>query len=221
MGLPSTNSAKPITLLGGLTSFGGAGNNYSMHASASLYTSIIEQRDIQLLTCMLQSLTAMVRRLRTRHDRNGLILANGGVLTYQHALCLSTRPRRRGSAYPNMNPLPSHVTEIPVPKVTIHAEGEAVIEVSLSSASPLCLNIAFTPVDQTYTVEYNRENMPAKGFVVGRLTSNNERFIANTGNIKTLEQLSSREIEPIGRIGRVRRSEDGRNLFWFEENAKL
>jgi hypothetical protein len=31
LGLPITNSTKPITLLGGLTSFGGAGNNYSMH----------------------------------------------------------------------------------------------------------------------------------------------------------------------------------------------
>ena len=76
----------------------------------------------------------MVRRLRTGHGQNGLILANGGVLTYQHALCLSTGPRRRGSAYPEMNPLPSNVRDIPVPKVTIHAEGEAVVEVSPSSA---------------------------------------------------------------------------------------
>ena len=134
-------------MLGGLTSFGGAGNNYSMHASASLSTSIMEQRDMQMLTYTLQGLTAMVRRLRTGHDRNGLILANGGVLTYQHALCLSTRPRRRGSAYPDINPLSSHVTDIPVPNVTMHAEGEAVIEVSLSSALPSCLNIAFTRID--------------------------------------------------------------------------
>lgn len=33
LGLPITKGAKPITLLGGLTSFGGAGNNYSMHVS--------------------------------------------------------------------------------------------------------------------------------------------------------------------------------------------
>lgn len=31
LGLPFANPLKPITLLGGLTSFGGAGNNYSMH----------------------------------------------------------------------------------------------------------------------------------------------------------------------------------------------
>lgn len=33
LGLSITNPEKPITLLGGLTSFGGAGNNYSMHVS--------------------------------------------------------------------------------------------------------------------------------------------------------------------------------------------
>lgn len=32
LGLP-IDSRKPITVLGGLTSFGGAGNNYSMHVS--------------------------------------------------------------------------------------------------------------------------------------------------------------------------------------------
>jgi hypothetical protein len=31
LSLPQVGSAKPITLLGGLTSFGGAGNNYSLH----------------------------------------------------------------------------------------------------------------------------------------------------------------------------------------------
>jgi hypothetical protein len=33
--LPITNQLKTITLLGGLTSFGGAGNNYSMHVRSS------------------------------------------------------------------------------------------------------------------------------------------------------------------------------------------
>lgn len=34
--IPSAGGSKPITLLGGLTSFGGAGNNYSMHVSLLL-----------------------------------------------------------------------------------------------------------------------------------------------------------------------------------------
>lgn len=34
LGLPTDGTSdKPVTLLGGLTSFGGAGNNYSMHVS--------------------------------------------------------------------------------------------------------------------------------------------------------------------------------------------
>lgn len=31
LGIPIVHPSKPLTLLGGLTSFGGAGNNYSMH----------------------------------------------------------------------------------------------------------------------------------------------------------------------------------------------
>lgn len=35
MGLSPLQTARPVTLLGGLTSFGGAGNNYSMHVRIS------------------------------------------------------------------------------------------------------------------------------------------------------------------------------------------
>lgn len=40
--LPITGGRKSLTLLGGLTSFGGAGNNYSMHVSQLVtHSSII------------------------------------------------------------------------------------------------------------------------------------------------------------------------------------
>lgn len=74
---------------------------------------------------------------------------------------------------------------------------------------------------QTYTVEYNRNGTPRIGFIVGRLTSSNERFVANTGNAKTLEQLSSGKDEPIGRIGWVSGGDGERNVFTFEERANL
>lgn len=48
-----------------------------------------------------------------------------------------------------------------------------------------------------------------------------ERFIANHGDESTLKQLASGTREPIGRAGYVRTGDDGRNLFTFEENAKL
>ncbi|KAG0649422.1 hypothetical protein D0Z07_4488 [Hyphodiscus hymeniophilus] len=178
LGLSITSPSKPITLLGGLTSFGGAGNNYSMHA-----------------------LTEMTRELRKGKSRHGLVLANGGMLTHQHVVCLSTQPRKDGSPYPKNNPLPHLVEDVFCPPVDEKAEGEAVVE--------------------TYTVEFNRDGTPGTGHVVGRMWNNGHRFIANHADEKALQQLASRTKEPIGRRGWVRTADDGRNLFSFEQSEKL
>lgn len=142
----------------------------------------------------------MVRELRTGHGQNGLILANGGVLTYQHAVCLSRFPRRGSSAYPKEDPLPPHAADGQIPAIDALAEGEASIE--------------------TYTVEYDRANIPTRGYVIGRLNANQHRFIANAANAETLNELSSKRIEPIGRKGWVTRSDHGRNIFTFYEPVK-
>lgn len=170
--LPILNPPKPITLLGGLTSFGGAGNNYSMHA-----------------------ITAMVRQLRRGRGKNGLVLANGGVVTYQHTVCLSTSPRRDGLPYPNTNPLTPLVTDVQVPSITESPDGDATVE--------------------TYTVEFNRDGAPLRGHVIGRLKSNGHRFIANHADERTLWELCSTEVEPIGRSGTVKTGDDGKSLFGF------
>jgi hypothetical protein len=70
----------------------------------------------------------MTRQLRAKKGKNGLILANGGVLSYQHVICLSSQPRKGG--YPDRNPLPEVITDIPVPEIEGKPEGEAIIEVS-------------------------------------------------------------------------------------------
>ncbi|KAK5950717.1 hypothetical protein OHC33_008099 [Knufia fluminis] len=180
LGLSLDKPEKPITLLGGLTSFGGAGNNYSMHA-----------------------FPAMVRELRKGKMQRGLVLANGGVATYQYAICLSSEPRKDRSPYPGKNPLPAMITDVPVPEVDATAEGEAVVE--------------------TYTVEFDRKGKPSRGHVVGRLKSNGHRFIANHGDESTLQQLSSFSKEPIGRVGYVKQDEKkkGRNLFVFTNASRL
>ncbi|KAK2627675.1 hypothetical protein QTJ16_002321 [Diplocarpon rosae] len=167
---------KPITLLGGLTSFGGAGNNYSMHA-----------------------LTEMVRVLRRGESKTGLVLANGGMLTYQYVVCLSSQPRT--SPYPDRHPLPDLVRDEPVPSIEESAEGEAVIE--------------------TYTVEFARDGSPRQGHIVGRLQSNGHRFLANHGNESTLQQLASASKDPIGESGWVWPGEGRRNIFTFTREAKL
>jgi acetyl-CoA C-acetyltransferase len=60
---------RPLTLTGGLPFFGGAGNNYSMHA-----------------------LAAMVRGLREAPDAFGLVSANGGFLSKTSVGVYSARP---------------------------------------------------------------------------------------------------------------------------------
>ncbi|QDS69096.1 hypothetical protein FKW77_010182 [Venturia effusa] len=179
LNLSITNPEKPITLLGGLTSFGGAGNNYSMHA-----------------------VTEMTRQLRTQRANTGLILANGGVLSYQHCIVLSSHAPR--TPYPVKTPLPETITDIPVPPIEGQPEGEAVIE--------------------TYTVEFNRDNTPRLGHIIGRLTSSGARFLANHGDAETLRQLASTTREPIGRSGWVRTDKgvtEGRNLFSFGKVGRL
>ncbi|POR34814.1 Uncharacterized protein TPAR_05013 [Tolypocladium paradoxum] len=176
-GLSTTAWQKPITLLGGLTSFGGAGNNYSMHA-----------------------ITAMSRALRSRKHKTGLILANGGVLTHQHALCLSAQPRRDGRVYPSTNPLPV-IADESRPPFAESAQGPATIE--------------------TYTVEYDRQGSPAIGFIVGRLQNTGQRFLANHGDEETLGQLANSSVEHIGQVGHVQKGEDQKNIFFFDLKTKL
>lgn len=60
---------RPLTVTGGLPYFGGAGNNYSMHAIAS-----------------------MVRRLRAKREERGLVAANGGFLSKYSVGVYSARP---------------------------------------------------------------------------------------------------------------------------------
>ncbi|KAI7759141.1 hypothetical protein LZL87_013346 [Fusarium oxysporum] len=176
VGLNVQKPTKPITLLGGLTSFGGAGNNYSLHAIAE-----------------------MTRVIRSRKHQNGLVLANGGVLSWQHALCLSAQPRRDASTYVKREVLDNgDVSQGPAFAST--AQGEAVIE--------------------TYTVDYDRKG-PKLGHIIGRLVETGQRFIANHGDEHTLATLASTNGEPIGMKGHVNRSDDGRNLFTLSVSAKL
>ncbi|KAI9708257.1 MAG: hypothetical protein M1820_004211 [Bogoriella megaspora] len=172
LGLPILSSSKPITLLGGLTSFGGAGNNYSMHA-----------------------ITELVRRLRAGKGRNGLVLANGGVVTYQNVICLSTRPRRDELPYANQNVLTEVITDVPVPEIESNPEGEGSIE--------------------TYTVEYKRDNTPLRAYIIGRISGSGHRFLANHGDAATLNFLAEGRKEPIGCRGSIRSDDErpGRSLF--------
>jgi hypothetical protein len=70
-------------------------------------------------------------------------------------------------------------------------------------------------------VEYARDGAPSRGHIVGRLVSNNRRFLANHADEHTLRTLSSMTEEQIGKRGSVWTVEDGRNVFAFGEASKL
>lgn len=131
--------------------------------------------------------------------KNALVLANGGVLSYQHVICLSSQPRQGDVVYPREAPL-AELWDVPSPAVAEEAEGEATVE--------------------TYTVEFGRDGSPKKAFVLG-LLRDGRRCLANEADEATLKTLSSGEKEPIGRRGFVKSAGDGRNVFSFAGSANI
>jgi hypothetical protein len=83
----------------------------------------------------MHAFTEMTRQLRQKKssgtDSNGLILANGGVMTYQHVVILSSKPRKDGTSYPSAKPLSANPAKDPSPTIEEEAKGEAIIEVRL------------------------------------------------------------------------------------------
>lgn len=72
-------------------------------------------------------------------------------------------------------------------------------------------------VIETYTVDFNRDNTPARAYIVGRL-EDGHRFVANHGDGQTLAQMASWTEEPIGKTGLVK-ADNGRNLFFLQRAA--
>ncbi len=100
LGIPA-DDARPLTVTGGLPYFGGAGNNYSMHAIAS-----------------------MVRRLRAAPGEVGLVAANGGFLSKYSVGIYSTRPAPwRGF---DSKALQAEIDAWPAPPLA-QGEGEGVV----------------------------------------------------------------------------------------------
>ena len=93
----------PATVTGGLPFFGGPGNNYSMHAIAT-----------------------MVERLRVKPGEFGLVLANGGFLSKEAVGIYSTTPKA-GWAPVSSAQIQQEIDEAPAPRL-LSQSTEAVIE---------------------------------------------------------------------------------------------
>lgn len=99
----SPNDERGLTVTGGLPYFGGAGNNYSMHAIA-----------------------AMLKKLRHAPGSLGFVGANGGFMSKYAAAVYSTRPKSFEPC--NSDALQREIDAWPAPALVSDAEGEASIE---------------------------------------------------------------------------------------------
>tara|TARA_B100000959_G_scaffold256055_1_gene288909 strand:+ start:124 stop:1548 length:1425 start_codon:yes stop_codon:yes gene_type:complete len=101
----ATDNGRPLTVTGGLPYFGGAGNNYSMHAIAS-----------------------MMDRLRDNPGEFGLVTANGWYLT-KHALGLYSTAVPAKPLAPNASTvLKKKISALSHPHFDPKAEGPGTIE---------------------------------------------------------------------------------------------
>jgi len=99
----AADDPRGLTVTGGLPYFGGAGNNYSMHAIAS-----------------------MAERLRAEPGSFGLVGANGGILSKYSAGVYSTRPATWKRC--DSSETQARLDAAPVPAVAYQADGAAQIE---------------------------------------------------------------------------------------------
>lgn len=102
MGL-SPDDPRGLTVTGGLPFFGGPGNNYSMHAIAT-----------------------MTELLRANPGTYGFIGANGGSLSKYSTGVYSTAPREWKAC--DSRPLQAQIDSAPAPRELEEADGEGIIE---------------------------------------------------------------------------------------------
>lgn len=158
LGLPADRIA---TVFGGLTFGGGPIGNYMAHAAAS-----------------------MVEALRAEPG-DGLLFANGGFATHNHAILLTTRPQPAGTFPQDYDcQAEADARRGAVPDLLDGYEGPAEIE--------------------TYTVIYDREAQPKFGVVLAR-TPDGRRAIARVPaeDDDMIAFLTSGEGDPVGTAGVV------------------
>jgi len=158
LGLPADRTA---TVFGGLTFGGGPIGNYMAHAAAS-----------------------MVERLRVVPG-DGLLFANGGFATHNHAILLTTRPQPAGTFPQDYDcQAEADARRGPIPELVDGYEGPAEIE--------------------TYTIIYDREAQPKFGVILAR-TPDGRRAIARVPaeDAAMIAFLTSGALEPVGTSGAV------------------
>ncbi|WP_308461568.1 acetyl-CoA acetyltransferase [Sphingomonas citricola] len=162
---------RAATVFGGLTFGGGPIGNYMSHAVAE-----------------------MVDALRGGEGETGLLYANGGYATHNHAIVLATRPLP-GAGAPNDFDVQAAADAArgPVPELVKDYDGPATIE--------------------TYTVFYARNGAATGGVIVAR-TPAGQRTLAKVpgDDHDMIAWLTDGAVEPVGHPGHV--ALVGEDMVW-------
>ena len=160
---------KPATVFGGLTFGGGPIGNYMSHAVAE-----------------------MVDALRAGGGKKGLLFANGGFATHNHAIVLGTAPLPgAGEAHDFDCQREADAARGAVPELVKDYVGPAEVE--------------------TYTVFYARDGSPKNGVVVARAADGGRTLAKVPGeDAATIAFLTDGAAEPVGTRGEVVAKEEQR-----------
>jgi acetyl-CoA C-acetyltransferase len=164
----SVDDPRQLTITGGLPFHGGAGNNYVMN-----------------------SIAAMVEKVRADKGSYGLVTANGGYFSKHAAGIYSTNPVEGDWSRTDPASYQKVLDDAPDMLFTESPNGDATIE--------------------TYTVLYGRDNQPRQGVVIGRLGElgdpKAERFVAMVDDDSdVLEGMT--QVDMIGSKGIVSRGDE-------------
>lgn len=164
---------RAASVFGGLTFGGGPIGNYMSHAVA-----------------------AMVDRLRAGEGARGLLFANGGFATHNHAIVVGRDPvPGADQVHPFDIQAEADATRSPVPALDKRYAGPATIE--------------------TYTVFYRRDGTPRSGVVIAR-TAQASRTLAtiDTDDAAIVSLLTDGSKEPVGMRGTITNT-DGTGRWQF------
>lgn len=161
---------KPATVHGGMTFGGGPIGNYMSHA-----------------------VVAMVQVLRIGGG-TGLLYANGGHCTHNHAIVISRTP-------------PSD--DLLGRRYDYQAEADA----ARGTVPPIGDSYEGPVTAETYTVSYDRSGNPVQGVVIS-IRPDGARVVAKVDpeDVATITFLTDGKLEPVGSPGLTRR--DGQTLKW-------
>ena len=150
---------RPATVFGGLTFGGGPIGNYMSHAVASL-----------------------TDRLR-RSAGKGLLFANGGYATHNHAILLSDRP-------------------IPAARLPCDFDFQAEADAQRGEIPEFVEDYTGLGVIESYTVMYERDGRPKCGVIIGRAAAG-IRFLARVPaeDRASIAFLTDGQVEPVGTTG--------------------